>query len=276
MCMRSIRQFEWSGLNVAVPAVAVLLVAVLACFGTVGTTRVSGAEQTGQEEPVDQADQAEESQRAAFSERRSSGDDTQEQDDEPADTIWNDPASVVDGYIARLKSGDEATIQATFGKSDVYTAESISDRTSVAIVTVDRNSQLEETDETVENQDELVEIWNVRLHICTLDYEAISEAAASLEQEKKLVLDDDEAVIEDVELEIANRTRQGEFDIHYDTSIEVLNWKNGNQTVLPGEEFKQAITGGWYKTVEGYGSKECSLGNSGNSVLDTYIGDLNS
>ena len=182
--------------------------------------------------------------------------------------------------IDGLLGCDVDTVTRYFGESDIYTPSLIADRVSVAKITfmsiedADGNSLIPEdavatplTDPTKldEQIGEVPGVYNgdikLTIHICTIDYQKMSKAVDSLSEsiKEKDPFIEKEQLSEQVMNEIAARATNGEFDIHLTVPVTV-KYTSGISEVQLTEEYKAALTGGWYNptqlTLE---SVECPL-----------------
>lgn len=192
--------------------------------------------------------------------------------------VADKPSAVVTSFINKLTNGNPEAIREAFGTSDVYTPEAISDRIKVARVSYMSGSIGGEVYSNLSDMPAGINGASIGLHICTLDYEASYNAAKAKEAELKAANPDiDQAELKDqVERDIAKRTQSGEFDAHYNVNLAVEYEADPMGAVQVTEEFKQAITGGWYRTGEKLTSVECPLGSEAmkakadNSVIENY------
>lgn len=161
--------------------------------------------------------------------------------------IVEDPYSIVETEIEALKNKDATMVNKYFGESTVFTADAIADRLTATVVSFVSSKE-------IENNQEIV------VHICTLDYDKMNEAAkeikSSIETEAE---ESDGATTEEIanttNKEVAKGVVSGDFDLHYNIPIRI---ENGSVVVT--EELKQAITGNWYKGVNiTLESVECHL-----------------
>jgi hypothetical protein len=154
----------------------------------------------------------------------------------------SNPFEVFQSEIELLRSADSDTVKKYFGDSDTFTPEIISDRVTASAVSFVSSTA---------NEDGTTELV---VHICTLDYDAMNEAAASIksklsEENTSTNIDDD------TKLEVAKGVVKGDYDLHYTIPVTV---KDGQVVVT--EQLKQAITGNWYHGVNvQLQSVECPL-----------------
>ena len=78
--------------------------------------------------------------------------------------IVEDPYSIVETEIEALKNKDATMVNKYFGESTVFTADAIADRLTATVVSFVSSKE-------IENNQEIV------VHICTLDYDKMNEAA---------------------------------------------------------------------------------------------------
>lgn len=161
--------------------------------------------------------------------------------------IVEDPYSIVETEIEALKNKDVTMVNKYFGESTVFTADAIADRLTATVVSFVSSKE-------IENNQEIV------VHICTLDYDKMNEAAKEIKSSLETEAEESDGATTD---EIANTTNKevakgvvsGDFDLHYNIPIRI---ENGSVVVT--EELKQAITGNWYKGVNiTLESVECHL-----------------
>lgn len=173
------------------------------------------------------------------------------QEEVVAEIIPDKPKQIIVDEINNLLKGDTDTVVKYFGESDVYTAEAVRDRVSVAKITF--VSILDGTKDTQENNsiDDIEGILNgdmmATIHICTMDYLKTKEAVDSLTDRLKVENPSmaQEEMNEKVTKEVAARAQNGEFEVHVTLPIK-LEYKNGKANIIIDEAFKAVITGGWY------------------------------
>ena len=161
--------------------------------------------------------------------------------------IVEDPYSIVETEIEALKNKDATMVNKYFGESTVFTADAIADRLTATVVSFVSSKE-------IENNQEIV------VHICTLDYDKMNEAAKEIKSGLETEAEEsDGATTEEIanttNKEVAKGVVSGDFDLHYNIPIII---ENGSVVVT--EELKQAITGNWYKGVNiTLESVECHL-----------------
>lgn len=156
------------------------------------------------------------------------------------------PKDVIIGEIERLLNADQETVHRYFGESDVYIGLDVQDRIAVAKVNFIETAQPIETEQTIETGIQYG-IKEKTVHICNIDYdktkEAIAELTARIKKENPTI--SEEELNTKVTKEVAVRAQNGEFDIHITMPVEV-EYVNGEGKVKLTEQFKAALTGGWY------------------------------
>lgn len=124
--------------------------------------------------------------------------------------------------INLIKSGDKATVEKWYGRSDRYTPEFISEVSSRVVVNFIDNRLTSD---------------HVRLHMCCVQYEEVEEA---MTEELNNGTSEEEA-----NNTVAQRILNGEFNRCYNVEVKVD--KDG---IVPNEEIKTALSGMSYKTVD--------------------------
>lgn len=141
-----------------------------------------------------------------------------------------DPYELVASEIELLKSKDVYTVEKYFGKSDIFTPESVGDKLTATVVSFMSSEELEDSTKVV-------------IHICTLDYVKMKNASETIKSEIE-ASDTSEDIDDTTKKEVAKGVVKGQFDIHYNIPVIVKNCE-----VAVTEELKQAITGNWYKGI---------------------------
>ncbi len=153
--------------------------------------------------------------------------------DEPDTEQSIDPYSIIASDIEAIKSMDKAVISRYFGDSDIFSADIVGDKLAATLTSFISSGENEEGNiETI-------------IHICTLDYNKMLDANKKLKEELINKGEVDESSInEQIKKELAKGVVKGDFDIHYNIPVEIVD----NQVKVT-EELKQAITGGWYNGI---------------------------
>lgn len=138
--------------------------------------------------------------------------------------VEQDPYQVIVNDIQKMKDSDIETIQRYFGSSDIFTPETLSDRLTASAISFVSSANATDAGGT-----------EVIIHICTLDYNKMSQDTSNLESNSETNSDD-------VKVEVAKGVINGTYDLHYNIPVEVID----NQVVVT-EQLKQALTGNWYK-----------------------------
>ena len=146
----------------------------------------------------------------------------------PDDGIQDAPADLLNTDLDSLRNKDEATTIRYFGESKAFSAEVVADKLAATKATI--------------LSEEIVDDSTVKLlvHICSFDYHGMKEASVNMQEE--MTNTGEENIEDTVKKEIAKQVVNGNFTLHYTIPLEI---KDG--AVVVTEEFKQAITGGWYK-----------------------------
>lgn len=153
-----------------------------------------------------------------------------------------DVYKVIQSEIELLKNKDTETIQRYFGESEVFTGEAISDKLTATVATFISQPSSD----------------SVVVHICSLDYTKMRDTSEELKSTME-TNNSPEDVGNTVKKEVAKGVIKGQYDIHYNIPVIIKNGK-----VVVTENFKQAITGNWYKGINTYlESIECPIKTEG-------------
>lgn len=147
-----------------------------------------------------------------------------------------DPYSIIESEIEALRNKDAAMVNKYFGESTVFTPDAIADRLTATVVSFVSSNDTDNAE--------------IIIHICTLDYDKMNEAAKEIKTnlESEADKNTEDKKVEDISnttnIEVAKGVVSGDFDLHYNIPVKI---ENGSVVVT--EELKQAITGNWYKGV---------------------------
>lgn len=226
---------------------------------------------------------------------------------EQVEPVIEKPKDIIVSDIEGLLAGKQDTIVKYFGESDIYTAESVKDRVSVAKVTFvsassvgnmtlsysvqteesgtieeatkETSNGIEEKSETSTGLDEYAGILNgdieVKLHICTMDYLKTKDAVDSLNTRMKSENPtmEKEEMNTKITAEIASRAQNGEFEAHITIPV-IVHYVNGEGSIVLTEELKLALTGGWYNPTQAkIVSGECPIRVEAQKQLDQQTTD---
>lgn len=123
----------------------------------------------------------------------------------------------------KLQAGDTSVIEKYFGTGEQMTPESVADRVSASSIKLLSLSDIVNTSSIV-------------VHVCSIDYEAMNKDYATLCKS-----DSEET---DAKTELATNLADGKYDVCYNI---VLSIDSEATEAVINEQFKQAITGGWYQ-----------------------------
>lgn len=150
----------------------------------------------------------------------------------------------IENELELLKQYDKDTVRKYFGESTEFTEDTIADKltaTRISFISAECNK----------------DTAYVIVHICTLDYNKMSQDYMAykqgLVQENESISDED--IKRETNIEVAKGVLDGRYNVHYNIPVTVST--NG---VIVSEQYKQAITGNWYKGVGiGLESTSCPL-----------------
>lgn len=139
-------------------------------------------------------------------------------------------ADILASDLDNLRNKDEETVIRYFGNSSSFSPEIVADKLAATKATI--------------VSEEIIDESTIKciIHICTLDYYGMKEASSNMQNEIQAENTEAENVEDTVKKEIAKKVVTGDFLLHYTIPVEIVD----NKLVVT-EEFKQAITGGWYK-----------------------------
>lgn len=123
----------------------------------------------------------------------------------------------------KLQAGDTSVIEKYFGTGEQMTPESVADRVSASSIKLLSLSDIVNTSSIV-------------VHVCSIDYEAMNKDYATLCKS-----DSEET---DAKTELATNLADGKYDVCYNIVLSID--PEATEAVI-NEQFKQAITGGWYQ-----------------------------
>lgn len=123
----------------------------------------------------------------------------------------------------KLQAGDTSVIEKYFGTGEQMTPESVADRVSASSIKLLSLSDIVNTSSIV-------------VHVCSIDYEAMNKDYATLCKS-----DSEET---DAKTELATNLADGKYDVCYNIILSID--PDATEAVI-NEQFKQAITGGWYQ-----------------------------
>lgn len=183
------------------------------------------------------------------------------------------PKQVIVNDIDNLIKANNETIVKYFGESNIYRGIDVADRLAIAKITfasININGN-----EIVDNIDTVEGIENgivkVNLHICTLDYNKTKEQVKSLTEQNKAnnpFISDNE-LTDTVTTQVAEQVQTGNMDLHINVPVEIY-YTDGIGKLQITEEFKYAITGGWYNpTGTIIESVECPLKPKTDNINET-------
>lgn len=185
------------------------------------------------------------------------------------------PKDVIIKEIESLLNGEKETVVRYFGESDVYSGFDVRDRIAVCkinfieeeidttqkvVVDTVENTDNEEVAKTVADPDAAAKkaeeehnaglkngFKEVNVHICNIDYAKTNEVIAELTNRIKTENPDitEDEMNTKVINEVAARAQNGEFDVHVTMPVKV-KYLDGKGSIELTEEFKTAITGGWF------------------------------
>lgn len=150
----------------------------------------------------------------------------------------------IENELELLKQHDKDMIRKYFGESKEFTEDTIADKltaTRISFISAECNK----------------DTAYVVVHICTLDYNKMNQDYMAYKQglvkENESISDED--IKRETSTEVAKGVLDGRYDAHYNIPVTVS--KDG---VIVSEQYKQAITGNWYKGVgSGLESTSCPL-----------------
>lgn len=123
----------------------------------------------------------------------------------------------------KLQAGDTSVIEKYFGTGEQMTPESVADRVSASSI-------------KLLNLSDIVNTSSIVVHVCSIDYEAMNKDYATLCKS-----DSEET---DAKTELATSLADGKYDVCYNIVLSID--PEATEAVI-NEQFKQAITGGWYQ-----------------------------
>lgn len=123
----------------------------------------------------------------------------------------------------KLQAGDTSVIEKYFGTGEQMTPESVADRVSASSI-------------KLLNLSDIVNTSSIVVHVCSIDYEAMNKDYATLCKS-----DSEET---DAKTELATNLADGNYDVCYNIVLSID--PEATEAVI-NEQFKQAITGGWYQ-----------------------------
>lgn len=123
----------------------------------------------------------------------------------------------------KLQAGDTSVIEKYFGTGEQMTPESVADRVSASSI-------------KLLNLSDIVNTSSIVVHVCSIDYEAMNKDYANLCKS-----DSEET---DAKTELATNLADGNYDVCYNIVLSID--PEATEAVI-NEQFKQAITGGWYQ-----------------------------
>lgn len=123
----------------------------------------------------------------------------------------------------KLQAGDTSVIEKYFGTGEQMTSESVADRVSASSIKLLSLSDIVNTSSIV-------------VHVCSIDYEAMNKDYATLCKS-----DSEET---DAKTELATNLADGKYNVCYNIILSID--PEATEAVI-NEQFKQAITGGWYQ-----------------------------
>lgn len=149
--------------------------------------------------------------------------------DNPTEITEVDPYQLITSDIESIKNKDSNTIQRYFGTSSAFTTDIVADKLAATKITFISSEVLEDNS------------TKVIVHICTLDYNKMLESKKTIKEEKLAEGEVEDKINEHITKELAKGVVNRDFDVHYNIPLIVKD-----NSVVITEEFKQAITGGWY------------------------------
>lgn len=168
-----------------------------------------------------------------------------------------DPYQLIASDIENIKNKDQATIERYFGTSSAFNIDIVADKLAATTVTFISSEVVEDISKTPneqENKDtkdiqenqasqtgQVGQDIKVVIHICTLDYNKMLQYKKQFKEGQLEKGEVEEKINEQVTKALAKGVVNGDFDTHYTIPVMIKD-----NSVVITEEFKQAITGGWY------------------------------